>query len=80
MVVKSGAIFDDSLLEKLGETDDVVVDMSDTDYISSRGIRYLITAYRKLSEQNRKMTLTGANDSVREVLRISGLMKVLDVR
>jgi len=49
-------------------------DFSDVDYISSKGIRVLVAAYRKMN--GRKMLIENANDSVKEVFRLSGLLKV----
>lgn len=62
-------------------TEDVmtlVIDFSGVDFISSKGLRVLVSAYKNLGE--RKMEITEANASVMEVLQLSGLLKVITVR
>ncbi len=59
-------------------TDDVqqlTIDFSEVDFISSFGIRIIISTYKKLN--GRKMSITGANPSVLEVFRLTGLLDVL---
>lgn len=64
---------------KLAEelTDDVkelILNFAGVDYISSRGLRVLVSTHRKM--QGRPMHLENVNDNVKEVLRLSGLLKV----
>jgi len=62
-------------------TDDVnslVIDMAQVDYISSKGLRVLVTAYRTLA--GRSMQLINLNNSVTEVLRLSGMLKFFQVK
>lgn len=65
--------------EKL--TDDaraLYFDMSSVDYVSSKGLRVLVLAYKKMN--GKMVTIANANDSVKEVLRLSGLLKFFDVK
>lgn len=55
-------------------TGNVTVDLSDVDFISSKGLRVLVGAYKKLS--NKELILKGANESIKEVIRLSGLLKI----
>lgn len=63
--------FDDNI-EKL------ILDFASVDFISSKGLRTVVSAYKKLN--GRKMEIINANPSVKEVFRLSGLLSVLDVR
>lgn len=56
----------------------LTLDMSGVDYISSKGIRILVTVYKAL--EGRTMEIVRCNESVTEVLRLSGLLKILNVR
>lgn len=56
----------------------LVLDLSGVDFISSKGLRVLVSVYKGLN--GRTMTLTGANTSVKEIFRISGLAKTFDIR
>lgn len=56
------------------ELKSLTVDLAKVDFVSSKGLRVLVGAYKKLS--GRKMILNNANSSVMEVLKISGLLKI----
>lgn len=61
-------------------TEDVkklIIDFSEVDFISSKGLRVIVSVYKELGE--REMEITGANPSVMEVFRLSGLLKVINV-
>jgi len=55
----------------------LVFDMKDVDFISSKGLRVLVAAYKKM--EGRPVTLDHVNPSVMEVLKLSGLLKVFTV-
>ena len=54
----------------------LVLDFSGVDFISSKGLRVVVSVYKKLD--GRKLKITGANTSVKEVFRISGLLKIFE--
>jgi len=55
----------------------LTIDLSDVDFISSKGLRVLVAAYKQLN--GREMILHGPNASIIEVLRLSGLLKIFTV-
>ncbi len=57
----------------------VVLNLAGVDYISSAGVRLLLSTSKKLSRQNGKLVLCDLQRGVREVLEISGLMTVFMV-
>lgn len=58
---------------------ELVFDMSDVEYISSAGIRVLLGAYKKMISNNGVMRVEKANDMVREVFEMTGLLQMLEV-
>ena len=71
--------FSDFLNESITEDiNKIVIDFSNVDFISSKGLRVLVSLYKNLN--GRKLELTNPNVSVLEVLRLSGLLKVIDVK
>lgn len=52
----------------------VVVDLSDVDYLSSLGIRALMTLEKRLKSSSGGLVLTGLNPFVTQVLSLSGLL------
>ena len=57
----------------------LVVDMSGLEYISSMGLRSMITLATKLRSAGGRLALCGLGGSVREVFRISGLLAMFSV-
>ena len=60
------------------EINKLIIDFKDVDFISSKGLRVLVSIYKNLKEK--KMEITNANVSVMEILRLSGLLKVVEVK
>ena len=67
-------------LRPLEEGRIVVLDLSGVDYLSSAGVRIILRLHKALVERQRKFILTGVQHYCREVLKISGLEGVLDIR
>ncbi len=59
-------------------TASLTIDFKGIDFISSKGLRVLVSAYRKLG--GKEMILENVNESVMDVLKLSGLMKVFTIR
>ena len=55
----------------------IVVDMGETDYMSSAGIRVLLKAAKQLPKLNGRILLANTNDRVQDVLNVSGLMSLI---
>lgn len=58
---------------------ELVMDFTKLEYISSAGLRVLLSAFKKMDAKGGKMKLTNINEMVREVLDVTGLMSVLTV-
>ena len=57
----------------------LVLNLAGVDYISSAGLRVLLTTTQRLSRQSGKLVLCELQPGVREVLEISGLLTVFAV-
>ena len=58
--------------------EELLIDFKDIDFISSKGLRVLVSTYKGLNKQ--KMAITNANVSVKDVLSLSGLLKVIEIQ
>ncbi len=58
----------------------IIVNLSQTEWVSSSGLRVLLVAAKKLSAMNGKLILCHPNEVVKEILDISGFSTILDVR
>ena len=57
----------------------LVLDFEDVTYISSAGMRVILLTAKSLQKSGTKFALCSMNDSIREVFRISGFDKVIEI-
>lgn len=55
------------------QIDEVVLDLSQTGFLDSSGLRAILTAQRRLAENNGRMTLRAPSEAVSRLLEITGL-------
>ena len=60
------------------DTKELIFDISGVEYISSAGIRVLLGAYKKMNTNQGIMRIEKANDMVREVFEMTGLLELLE--
>ena len=58
----------------------VIFDMKETEYISSAGLRLLISLKKTLNGENKKLEIQNLNDVCKEVFRVTGFNNVLTVK
>ncbi len=65
------------VLETIGpEVDTMIFDMSDLEYISSSGVRQIVSVHKKL---NGRLTLKGVNDNILDVFKAIGIDKKIRI-
>jgi anti-sigma B factor antagonist len=60
------------------DTKELVFNMAELEYISSAGIRVLLSAYKKINQSGGIMRIEKENDIVREVFEMTGLLEMLN--
>ena len=63
---------------ELDGVEELIFDLSKLDYISSAGLRVLLSAQKKMNNQG-KMKVTGANEIVMEIFDITGFNDILTI-
>jgi anti-anti-sigma factor len=63
----------------MGNFDSLILDFADLEYISSAGLRVLISTQKKLKADNIPMIIKNVTDSVNEIFRMSGFDKILKI-
>ncbi len=58
---------------------ELVFDFTEVPYISSAGLRMLLSLYKTLSEQNGSLYIKNANDEVKNVFEIAGFQTFLNI-
>lgn len=68
------------LEEMLADADgDVVVDLEACNFVASSGLRILLKVAQRIGKTGGKLTVVNANDTIREVFRISGFAGVVTI-
>ena len=67
------------LTASLSGVTDLVMDLQGLEYISSAGVRVLLSAFKTMKTQG-TMTLENVSDTVREVLTVTGLIDFFTIR
>lgn len=67
------------LKESIKDVEDLRIDFSGVDYVSSAGLRVLIFAQKTMSVQG-SLTLTGVNDDIKDTLELTGLLDILTIK
>ncbi len=72
--------FDTQVEEQInkGETS-LVLDLSGLDYISSAGLRSMLTLAKKLKTKEGDLVLCGLQDVVKEVFHVSGFSTIFEI-
>lgn len=69
-----------SMEEKLDENPEVkhiVVNLSGVSYIDSSGLGVLLGRYRRLHREGGGMSVVGASPTVRKIIEMSGLLRIM---
>lgn len=71
-------ILDKQINDELGRFTSLTIDFSDVEYISSAGLRVLISAQKKL-DGDASMRIVNVGDVVNEIFKMSGFDKILKI-
>ena len=67
------------LKSSLDGVKELVFDIKELEYISSAGLRVLLTAQKTMNKQG-KMTVTGAGEAVMEIFEVTGFVDILNIK
>ena len=57
----------------------VIVNLADVEFISSSGVRVILTTQRKLKERKNRLVLCNLSEAVFKIISISELTKILNI-
>ena len=68
----------DSKMSELEGMEEVVIDMKELDYISSAGLRVLLSMQKVMNKQG-KMTIINVCENVMDIFEVTGFSDILDI-
>jgi anti-sigma B factor antagonist len=64
---------------KFGDATKVVIDLADVPYMSSAGLRLMLTAHKTMMAKGGTLQIAGVQPSVKEVFDITGFSDILNI-
>ena len=58
---------------------DVIIDIKDLKSITSSGIGKIVLLYKGLNQQNRKIKIIGANETIMQIFKVVKLDKLVEI-
>ena len=71
--------FETELKSCLDGVTDLTLDFSGLDYISSAGLRVLLSVQKLMNAGNGTMQVTGCNEIVKEIFEVTGFTDILNI-
>ena len=71
--------FETELKSSLDGVTDLTLDFSGLDYISSAGLRVLLSVKKLMNAENGDMRVTGCNEIVKEIFEVTGFTDILTI-
>ena len=71
--------FENEINDEIGNFDSLIIDFTNLEYISSAGLRVLISTQKKLKGDGIPMVIKNVNDTINEIFRMSGFDKILKI-
>lgn len=62
-----------------GQTTRVLFDLSELEYLSSAGLRVLLSAAKEMRRRNGKIVLCSLNEFVKEIFEVSGFQSLIPI-
>lgn len=76
---KTAEEFEKGIEVKFDSFEKVVLDFSGVDYLSSAGLRVILSYENKAEEEKKSFSIANANDEVKEVFEITGFSTFLNI-
>jgi len=78
--IRTSPGFRKTLLESLKNTPRLVVNMREVRYVDSSGIASLVEVFKEARNRNKRLVLFGLNATVHDVLQLTRLAKIFEIR
>ena len=76
---KTAGDLQSQIMEKVSETNNVLLDLTKVDYVSSAGLRVLLMIYRQIKSKNGKVILVGVSEEIRDVMSMTGFINFFEI-
>lgn len=67
------------IMDKVVESQNVLLDFSKVDFVSSAGLRVLLMIYRQIKSKNGKVVLVGVSEEIHDVMSMTGFVNFFEI-
>lgn len=67
-----------TILDNISEVEDMAIDLKGVDYISSAGLRVLLST-QKIMDKQGKLLIRGVGENVMEIFEVTGFVDIFDI-
>ena len=76
----SSPVLDDFLKKEVVKNKNIVFDFKNLEYVSSAGLRILVSCEKQLKSTNKTMEIVNVNNDVMYILKITGFIYMLNIK
>ena len=73
-------LLEETVKETQIDKDLVIIDFKELDYISSAGLRVLLSIKKMIDAQGKKLEIHNVNEVINEVFSVTGFVNVLNIK
>lgn len=67
------------IMDKVAVTNNVLLDLTRVDFVSSAGLRVLLMIYRQIKSKNGKVILVGVSEEIYDVMSMTGFVNFFEI-
>ncbi len=67
------------VLEASTDSNNVIIDLSEVDFVSSAGLRVILMIYRQIKAKNGKVVLVGVSEEIQDVMTVTGFANFFEM-
>lgn len=66
------------IMGKVTETNEVIINLTKVNFVSSAGLRLLLMIYRQIKSKDGKVILVGVSEEIRDVMSMTGFINFFE--
>lgn len=76
---KTSSDVQQKILEASVNSDNVIIDLTKVDFVSSAGLRVLLMVYRQIKLKNGRVILVGVSEEITEIMSMTGFINFFEM-
>lgn len=76
---KTAGELQSQIMGKVSESDNVLLNLTEVDFVSSAGLRVLLMIYRQIKSKNGKVILVGVSQEITDVMSMTGFINFFEI-